>query len=381
MEQNTAPKKSKKGLIIALAVLFVLLVAGGVAAAIIIPNINALDVTKYVTVEFAGRYETNSEAVAVLDYVKLAKDLEFEEMKDIKKFRELEAEGAVSLAEFSSSKSAKKAVEEEYGLDLEELYELTRAVKISVKGGSEGLKNGEKITVTIKTENNPPFKHRLKGGTIIAKVKGLEQLQELTLDLYCEYEGLSGSGRLTVSFRGGIPFWLTSYELSEIPNNGSLSNGDTFTLTFKVLNYEETRAAAVEEGFDLKETYTFNVTVNELDQPLGVNDLDYATVLKYMEMAKADLFDHSNEYYAPYKAYFIKYNSEYRRDELVIYFLDTRSNQPVIYNYVFISPYRDKDGELGRYNRYRPSNFLTESEFYVATPLPVNAYGGYEIVY
>ena len=244
------------------------LVAAVIAAVIVIFLVvglfNRVDVADYIIVKTADAFEGSGFAEISLDYVALAEKLEFENQKDIRSFRDLEEEGLADLAYLTESEENRQEIEEEYGLNLGELYELGKAISISSSNSDALLSNGDIIEITIQIQKGAKFKKKLKGGKMEHTVSRLKTLFAAEPLVIPSFYGPNGSGKITAhaSLDPSYGDWVDdiSFDCS-VSANETLSNGDVITVTATIKDYEAAKKKAMQYGYSLKETNTVELVV------------------------------------------------------------------------------------------------------------------------
>ncbi|MBQ5810046.1 MAG: hypothetical protein IIW23_00530 [Clostridia bacterium] len=351
MEQTTAPaKKNKAGLIIGL-VAGILVVLGIVAAVLFFTVFNRLDVMKFITIKYDGEYEGRTYATVAIDYVELAKELDFEELKDIKKFEKLEADGAVSFAELCSSKDAFKEIEDEFDLDLEELYDLGKALRISIKNEETALSNGDTVKITVKIKDSADFKKKLVGGELEQEVSGLKTIKAMEIKMNPKFYGLDGSG--LAEFYLDITDYPWAAELGYsiyADKDMNLTNGDVITASVSFTNIDRWNELALQNGYELKDTYEYTLTVSGLSEPLTVDKFDQTMLNKFVEQIMAT---EANDFpalpYTLHSAYFVE-DVDYadydlpRQNYLILAFDFAEGGKTYNHIRAYCNPYIDSEG-------------------------------------
>ena len=223
------PKKAKKGPIIAFISIAVVAIAAIVIALIMLlsPNVAEIDLTKYITVQYDG---TDSVGTAIVTYDKtqLLIDILKEQGEDPSDANS----GKVSLT----------------------MNALLNSIELEVSQ-TDGLSNGDKITVTIKydsllmEENDIEFTKESKEFT----VENLTELIEIDPfeDVTVQFKGTSPNGYASITNESDIDCvrWATM----EFDNNSELKNGDTVTL----------RIDPTSESYAVEKGYKFTATSKE----------------------------------------------------------------------------------------------------------------------
>ena len=227
------PKKKSKGPIIAIISAAVVALIGIIVAIVLLlmPSVEELDLSKYITVEYDG-YDSIGTAEVYLDKTKLLIGI-------------LDAQGEDTKSVSSSKLS----------LSLNALINSIEIEISSPDSALDSLSNGDKITVTVKYDELLMEKNDLE--FINAKkeytVKGLVELEEIDPfeDVTVEFSGTSPNGYANYSIGSDIDCvrWATM----EFDNNSGLRNGDVVTLSIDPASVDN----AVKEG------YKFAVTSKE----------------------------------------------------------------------------------------------------------------------
>ncbi|MBQ2744101.1 MAG: zinc-ribbon domain-containing protein [Lachnospiraceae bacterium] len=235
------PKKKSKGPIIAIISAAVVALIGIIVAIVLLlmPSVEELDLSKYITVEYDG-YDSTGTADVYLDKTKLLIGI-------------LDAQGEDTKSVSSSKLS----------LSLNALINSIEIEVSSVDNSLDSLSNGDKIIVTVKydellmEENDLEFTNAKKEYT----VKGLVELEEIDPfeDVTVEFSGTSPNGY--ANYSRGSDIDCVRWATMEFDNNSDLRNGDVVTLSIDPASVDN----AVKEG------YKFAVTSKEYT----VEGLDY----------------------------------------------------------------------------------------------------------
>ena len=188
-----------------------------------------VDMTDYVTVEFSG-VDGEGKAMCNVDYVKLEQDLAGDDDGQIS-MEELEALAWITQFEMGVS------------------YELDK---------DTGLSNGDKVTVTVKYDEDIAKENKVKvtGDKKEFKVEGLNEPIEVDAfsnsifntdtGVFLEYSGVAPQANLYIENKcTKEPESLITYKVDKTYD---LKNGDEITIT------AELPKSAAEEGYILKET-------------------------------------------------------------------------------------------------------------------------------
>lgn len=280
-----APKKKMKLWVLIVAIVGGLALIGGIIAAVLLLTPPAeLDMTQYVTITAAG-YDGYGTLTVTVDYVKLAEDLGFKEMKDIKEFKELDDEDEVS---FFDLKENKKEIEREYDLELDELADLAKAITVTDDIYDNGyIHNDDEYTVKVKVSKKAEFKKTLVGGKIKYTVSALKELTTPEYTINCTFTGANGEGyaKPTLTFEDEDLADLLENYVDEMYNStdGDLYNGDSYLVRFSISSYSYCAQEARKLGYELPDTFEKEVIVSGLSRHMTYDDMNAATVQKIID--------------------------------------------------------------------------------------------------
>ena len=217
------------------------------------------------------------------DYVALARDLDLDDMRDIKELKELEEDGVFN---WGMKTSELRSIERDYDLDLDDFIELYRSVKIKIDNDGR-LKNGDKARLEIEVYNNDELDKRLVGGELYFKVEDLDDATNLDLfgNTEIKFSGANGQGSITF-LKDDSEAWRNSVSFT-YNNVGRLSNGDTVVITASVSNYEYNKEELEKEGTRLPKTSRKTVTVEGLSTYIEFEDINEKVIDKVFDYIKA----------------------------------------------------------------------------------------------
>lgn len=295
------PKLSKKMIKIGVAVLAAIAVlAAAVIVLFAIPK--KLDLTKFIELKGVEGYDGLATAVVEIDFSGLAEELKFEKTKDIKKLEKLIKSGDVATP---LTKNDIKAIEDKYDLKLKELRNLYDAMDIEIEGNGT-FKNGDTVKVVISADEDADLEKKLVGGELTCEVKGLKELEKLSLgDVFdVHFSGMNGEGSANLD-RKEYDSWKSAVGCS-IDKDQSLSNGDKITLTLTISDYyyESYYEQLLEEGYYLPKTEEKTVTVSGLKSYLTKDKITAEVINEAITKTRA-YFGPNNEWQLG-KVYFLK---------------------------------------------------------------------------
>lgn len=282
--KTAEPKKKKAGTKIAVIIIILAILAGGIGAAVyfLIFAPKEIDLSKYLTVEYAG-YNGYATATVTIDEKELKKELD-------------------------DSKLAKKFAEK---------------AKIEIKD-NEDLKNGNNLQVKVDIsstwlENN---KLKLKSDNVSIKVEGLEEAEVIDLfeDLDITVEGVSPELRMSVNNNNSDKFIRTvTYKMEDSEGATSssqltgLANGDKVFITaqYNQTDLDDAGYVVAEETYE----YTIKDEPEYISSKDQVNDSIKETIkTNLLEEVKDAITQNDND--AIYYAYDnIKWNESFTNTE------------------------------------------------------------------
>lgn len=169
---------------------------------------------------------------------------------------------------------------------LSKASELENSIKYSLDK-TEGLFNGDKVTLNITWDKDVAKKHNLKFSSAKREitVTGLEKLTEVDLfaDIYVEFEGVSPEAKAIIRNTSNDAFLKTvSYNAD---NSFNLSNGDKIIVTAGV-----TPEAAENKGYSINETKR-EYTVSGIDEYITSYSTIDSDTLSRMDKQSRDVID------------------------------------------------------------------------------------------
>lgn len=247
---------------------------------------NRVDLTDYIEIDDVTGLNDYASLEFEFDYVKLAKDLDLDDIRDIKELKDLEED---EVFYWGMKTSELKFIALQYGLDLDEFIDLYRAIEIKIDNDGS-LKNGDTAKIEVVVSGDDEFDKKLVGGKMFFEVEGLKDA--LVVDLFSAtsvvFNGESGKG--TVSFdKKNSDSWMSSLVFSST-NQTDLSNGDTITVTATFTNtktYETLKKELVREGKHLPKTAQKKFTVSGLSSYAQFEDIDDAVIEEAFNYIKA----------------------------------------------------------------------------------------------
>lgn len=224
---------------------------------------NRVDLTDYIEIDDVTGLNDYASLEFEFDYVKLAKDLDLDDIRDIKELKDLEED---EVFYWGMKTSELKFIALQYGLDLDEFIDLYRAIEIKVDNDGS-LKNGDTAKIEVVVSGDDEFDKKLVGGKMFFEVEGLKDA--LVVDLFSAtsvvFNGENGKG--AVSFdKKNSDSWMSSVVFSST-NQTDLSNGDTITVTAKFTSdviYESLKKELVKDGMHLPKSAHKDFTVTGL---------------------------------------------------------------------------------------------------------------------
>lgn len=319
VEEKVKKPFNKKLFIIIASVILGIAILG--VAGLIVYNIffNKLDIMQFVKFDEAKGLNNYASITYTVDFTSIAQELEFEELRDIKKLDKLIKSGDVATP--VTSKDA-KLIGKNHKLDLEEIEDLLDAVTFTLDK-KENLKNDDTVTLTIEVDEDvADFKKNLTGGSLAYKVSGLNEAEIIDLfnNVNVVFEGKSGKANAYVNTNNydyAIKFVLDK--------ETDISNGDTVTVTATVDEelYEDYLKQALEDNKYLPKTSTKTFTAEGLNSYISdkaqftddaVNDLITLT-----RTIKKDVEEYNELKYDSAYVYYLKMEEDsYYRDVVVI---------------------------------------------------------------
>ena len=255
--------------------------------------INKINVANYIDIDGVEGLNGYASLEYDFNYVKLAKDLDLDDIRDIKELEELEEDGVFY---WGMKTSELKLIASQYNLDLNDFIRLYKAIEIKEDNNGR-LKNGDKAKIeVIVSADNDEFDKKLVGGKVFFQVDDLEKA--IVIDLFdavnIVYSGEDGNGTASFSPKSADA-WMSSIIISSTRQSG-LSNGDTITLTAKFVSdatYESLKKELVKDGMHLPKSSQKDFTVAGLYTYAEFDDitdeiLDNAfSVIKSTHMAQS----------------------------------------------------------------------------------------------
>lgn len=249
---------------------------------------NKVDVTDYIEIDDAVGLSGYASLEYDFDYVKLSRELDLDDIRDIKELRELEEDGIF----YWGMKTAElRNIERQYDLDLDDFIDLYKSIKIKVDNDGR-LKNGDKVCLKVEVYDDEEFDKRLVGGELFFEVEDLDEA--VVVDLFGKtvigFSGENGQGSVSFS-KDTSEDWRSAVIFTCNEAAGKLSNGDTVTVTATVDNYEYYREKLVKEGKHLPKTAQKKVTVEGLTSYADFEDINDAVIDKAFSLIKATCLD------------------------------------------------------------------------------------------
>ena len=190
----------------------------------------------------------------------------------------------------SSTDSAVSAIQSYFGstAQAKQIITAINSIELDVQDSTTGLKNGDKIVVNIKYNNNLAkiAKIKFKGKKYTSKVTGLKEVESLDVfaGLKVTFKGMAPNGYVDISYSGDSR--IHSYDFS-VEEYSSLKNGDTITVKFKLS--DENTAIEGYVATEKEKTYT----VDGLDEMMN----DVSDFGGFMNTIKGDALNELNSYF------------------------------------------------------------------------------------
>jgi len=282
--------KNKKWVII--AAIAVLLAVAAVVVISLLPGdedegstrSKKVDLRSYIQVVETG-VDTQGYLQLDLDYVAVAKALDFDEMDDIRQLQSIQQESSYNFEELYYNLGD---LSYEHDLQLEELQELFNSFYFYINDNG-AYSNGDTAIITFEVNREAKYGKKIRGGEFEYQVSNLQELTTFFPNFEYSFEGFNGSGTLQCTITDEYEYWH-DYISFYCHNDGYLTNGDEVEITavFDASEYDYVWEMLVSEALDLQEQISMTVTVSGLGDPLTLDTCTDAIIDQAEQIVKDD---------------------------------------------------------------------------------------------